>query len=59
MSYVVVWVPMSQDGRQEPLFMEDDDIGAVSLFETEDDACNAAESAPAANVWPYVVVELP
>lgn len=59
MSYVIVWVPMSQDGRQRPHFMEEGDGETVSLFESEDDAAAAAEKTPAANVWPYVVVELP
>jgi hypothetical protein len=61
-AFIVLWYPRRNDGQVVPSFMLDgagDDPDTVSMFDTEEDATDAAEHTPAANVWPYIVVELP
>lgn len=63
--FAVVWYPSGPFGTPVPHFMCDyengnwDDEGPPSLFDSENEATEAAERTPAANIWPYVVVELP
>ncbi len=61
-TWVVIWYPRRGDGQLSPQFMCDgagEDPDAPSVFDTEDDATDAANQAPASCQWPYVVVELP